>query len=99
MGRATAEIIRQTGKAKTGIWLARTVWRRRRRCAVARKDKAIAHSILGPQIAERGAPGTVTHWTGRGHGLSDRDQRQLGAAHLAGPWPAAASDPYVHAVQ
>ena len=60
-------------------------------------DPAVAERVVALTLAD--PPGETTHWTGRGDGQGGRRQRQLGAAHLARPRPAAASGAAVQAVQ
>jgi hypothetical protein len=100
-GHGTAEIMRRTGKAKTVIWR----WQERfggEGIAGLWRDKTRRSRIppLPPEVAERvvaltlaGPPPDATHWTG-----AARDQRQLGPAHPARAWPAAASGASVQAV-
>jgi Winged helix-turn helix len=99
-GHGTAEIMRQTGKAKTVIWR----WQERfgtEGTAGLLRDKTRPSRIppLDPKIAERVVALTLAGPPADGHGQGDRDQRQLGAAHLAGAWSAAASGASVQAVQ
>ena len=106
-GVGTNEIMRQTDKSKT------CVWRWQERFAEEGfdgllRDKTRPSRIkpLGDEAAARIAaltledpPGETTHWTGCADGQGFGRFGQLGSAHLACPWPAAASGAAVQAVQ
>jgi hypothetical protein len=105
-GHGTNEIMQRTGKAKTVIWRwqerfgsegATGLWRDKTRPSrIPPLDPAIAERVLSRTLAGPPAAATLDR---TGHGQSDRDQRQLGSAHLARPRSAAASRSPVQTVQ
>ena len=94
--------MRRTGKSKTCVWR----WQQRftgegfdgllrdktRRSRIAEVAEGVVDLTPGEQ------PGEATHWTAAMMAKKGRDQRQLGATHLASAWVAAAPGAAVQAL-